>query len=206
MIVIPPLHFLCTGNLHQRRCQDDHIKPRLPPSSVLKSLRYLNYLRSSVVNKNTYYPLAWVNIWLSYYLGENNESETFDNAVKYVYARFRHLSFYNPDFVGRLPAAIKLAEYTYLWVWLPGLFLHASRHSIICFVMQDLVQYSAHPCRQPAKDISNLRFFSKYFCLCRSRTIRKICTLGSPISEMATLSLLFIPPLYFATCLSPTPP
>uniref|UniRef100_A0A0A9DGI0 Uncharacterized protein n=1 Tax=Arundo donax TaxID=35708 RepID=A0A0A9DGI0_ARUDO len=31
-------------------------------------------------------------------------------------------------------------------------------------------------------------------------------TLGSPISEIATLSLRFMPPLYFPTCLSPTPP
>lgn len=30
-------------------------------------------------------------------------------------------------------------------------------------------------------------------------------TLGSPINEIATLSLLFIPPLYFPACLSPTP-
>jgi len=31
-------------------------------------------------------------------------------------------------------------------------------------------------------------------------------TLGSPINEIATLSLLFIPPLYFPACLSAIPP
>uniref|UniRef100_A0A0A9F353 Uncharacterized protein n=1 Tax=Arundo donax TaxID=35708 RepID=A0A0A9F353_ARUDO len=31
-------------------------------------------------------------------------------------------------------------------------------------------------------------------------------TLGFPINEIATLSLLFMPPLYFFTCLLPTLP
>lgn len=42
----------------------------------------------------------------------------------------------------------------------------------------------------------------------QTRREGQVCThtLGSPISEIATLSLLFIPPLYFPACLSATPP
>ena len=46
-------------------------------------------------------------------------------------------------------------EREYWWEWLPDLVLHASQHSINCFLKLDLSQYWAHPYKQPWKFSKN---------------------------------------------------
>ena len=55
-------------------------------------------------------------------------------------------------------------ERGYLLELLLGLALHASQHSISCFLKLDLTQYSVHPYKQPYKNFRKfaLVFFSIY--------------------------------------------